>query len=57
MINATFTIKGSVNNFYSLAKLYDKLLKESQRSLTASRMSVRTDEEEIIEVTESEDTS
>ena len=56
MINATFTIKGSVDNFYSLAKLYDKLLQESQRSLKKSKMSVRTDEEETVEVEESETT-
>lgn len=50
MIEVTFSIKGDVEDFSVLARLYDVLKRESQRILKETRITVRTEEREEVEV-------
>ena len=56
MIEVTFTIRGDIEDYTTLARLYDVLKRESQRILKQTKITARTEEEEVKEVEETADT-
>jgi len=50
MVEVTFTIRGEVEDFPVLSRLYDRLKRESQMMLKKTKITVRTEEVEEVEV-------
>lgn len=46
MIAITITVKGDIENFVALQKLYDIIKRESFRAVEGTKISARVDEEE-----------
>lgn len=55
MIGVTFTIRGDAEDIQVVARLYDIIKRESQRVLKKTKIAVRAEEEETVEVEEEEE--